>query len=87
MGSVTGSSGRNSVLGGSTGHVRQPFPVRLPPRRVHRRHVSVLGPVADGTVDELAQDVSVAKKSVGLGDHVHQPPVKGRLPPVGRLPR
>ena len=65
----------------------QPVPVVLPPGRVSRRHVVVVGPQPDRSVNELADEVRVTAVPVGLRDHVNQDPMQRHLRAVLRPPR
>src|SRR5688572_7313250 len=60
---------RSSGSCGLAGNLFKAGPVLFPPGPVDRRHVGVLFPQPDLSVEELADDVGVAGVAVGLGDH------------------
>src|SRR3954447_7192988 len=65
----------------------QSLAIFLPPPRLHGRHVVVVQPEPGSTVDQLTDDVGLARVPVGLGDHVHQNAVQRDLAAILRPPR
>jgi hypothetical protein len=65
----------------------EPLPVLLPPLRVHRRQVRVLGAVAGRAVDQLAHHVGVARVPVRFRHDVQQDQPQRHLLAALRPPR
>jgi hypothetical protein len=73
-------------LGGLAGGLGYSVVVGLPPGLVARGEVGAAGAVAEGAIDELADEVGVAGVPAGLGGHADQDVVQGHLVIVGRPP-
>src|SRR3954454_20591487 len=65
----------------------EPLAIVLPPHRLGGRHVVVVDAEPGSAVDQLADDVGLARVPVGLGDHVHQDAVQRDLTAICRPPR
>src|SRR4051794_24527523 len=65
----------------------EPLAIVLPPHRLGGRHVVVVDAESGSAVDQLADDVGLARVPVRFGDHVHQDAVQRHLAAIIRPPR
>jgi hypothetical protein len=84
--SYHGRKGLSGISSGLAGGLGYSVVVRLPPRPVARGEVGAGGGMADGAVDELADEVGVAGVAAGLDGDPDQGVVQGDLVLVGRPP-